>query len=67
MSDESTKDNGVDVPQGPPRPMSAGEALEHLHQDIIYITDLVKWNAKLISFVGAVIVILLVIVMAMVI
>ena len=64
MAPETVPDNGVDK-AAPPRPMSAGEALEHLHQDIIYATDLIKWNAKLISFVGGSIVILLVIVIAL--
>ena len=66
MAPEIVPENGVDKP-GSPRPMSAGEALEHLHQDIIYVTDLVKWNAKLIGTLGVLISLLLVIVIALVI
>ena len=47
---EHVPDNGVDKEVN--RPMSAGEALEHLHGDIIFAIDLIKWNGKLIAGVG---------------
>ena len=63
MAPDHIPDNGVDKEVN--RPMSAGEALEHLHGDIIFAIALIKWNAKLISGVGLFIAILSVIAIAL--
>jgi len=43
------KDNGGSMPT--PKPMSAGEMLEHLHQDILQGHGLIRYNTRIVNFI----------------